>query len=111
MERGPFWRAGLLPESPWEAHPVTIIANLGEPIGESRLIMLDPGQADLRDALLEAAHQAGIMARPAWTPMHRLPMFRDAPRMDLTVAEDVARRVINLPSSASLAPGGGKASA
>ena len=37
MERGPFWRAGLLPESPWEAHPVTIIANLGEPIGESRL--------------------------------------------------------------------------
>ena len=37
MERGPFWRAGLLPESPWEAHPVTIIANLGEPIGESRM--------------------------------------------------------------------------
>ena len=37
MERGPFWRAGLLPESPWEAHPVTIIANLGEPIGESRV--------------------------------------------------------------------------
>ena len=37
MERGPFWRAGLLPESPWEAHPVTIIANLGEPIGESRI--------------------------------------------------------------------------
>ena len=40
MERGPFWRAGLLPESPWEAHPVTIIANLGEPIGESRLVQL-----------------------------------------------------------------------
>ena len=37
MERGPFWRAGLLPEAPWEAHPVTIIANLGEPIGESRV--------------------------------------------------------------------------
>ena len=37
MERGPFWRAGLLPGSPWEAHPVTIIANLGEPIGEFRL--------------------------------------------------------------------------
>ena len=37
MERGSFWRAGLLPESPWEAHPVTIIANLGEPIGESRM--------------------------------------------------------------------------
>ena len=42
MERGPFWRAGLLPESTWEAHPVTIIANLGEPIGESRL-MIDEG--------------------------------------------------------------------
>ena len=42
MERGPFWRAGLLPESPWEAHPVTIIANLGEPIGESRMNNLGP---------------------------------------------------------------------
>ena len=42
MERGPFWRAGLLPESPWEAHPVTIIANLGEPIGESRLMEQPP---------------------------------------------------------------------
>ncbi len=43
MERGPFWRAGLLPESPWEAHPVTIIANLGEPIGESRLMQAAVG--------------------------------------------------------------------
>ena len=43
MERGPFWRAGLLPESPWEAHPVTIIANLGEPIGESRINGRDKG--------------------------------------------------------------------
>ena len=45
MERGPFWRAGLLPESPWEAHPVTIIANLGEPIGESRLRYFHSGLA------------------------------------------------------------------
>ena len=51
MERGPFWRAGLLPESPWEAHPVTIIANLGEPIGESRL----RDAKALLDELAEAA--------------------------------------------------------
>jgi perosamine synthetase len=34
--------------------------------------------------------------------MHHLPMFRDCPRMDLSAAEDLESRVVNLPSSASL---------
>ena len=29
-------RAGLRLDSPWEAHPSTITANLGEPFGEFR---------------------------------------------------------------------------
>jgi perosamine synthetase len=32
-----------------------------------------------------------------------LPMYRDCPRMDLSTAESLARRIINLPSSARLA--------
>jgi perosamine synthetase len=56
-----------------------------------------------RDALLGAFNDAGIMARPAWTLMHRLPMFADCPRMDLPTAESIERRLINIPSSASLA--------
>lgn len=55
-----------------------------------------------RDALLAGLNDAGYMARPAWTLMHRLPMYAQCPRMDLSVAEDIERRLINLPSSAGL---------
>lgn len=69
-------------------------------------ILLAPRQAAesaARDALLGALNEAGIMARPAWTLMHRLPMYSACPRMELRVAEDVERRLVNLPSSAGLA--------
>jgi perosamine synthetase len=55
-----------------------------------------------RDALLAALNAEGIMARPAWSLMHRLPMFADCPRMDLPVAESLECRIVNLPSSVSL---------
>lgn len=65
-------------------------------------LILDEDCADRRDEILEAAALAGIAARPAWTLMHRLPMFADCPRMELAVAESLERRLINLPSSAVL---------
>jgi len=65
-------------------------------------ILLEEG-GGARDALLEACHAAQIHARPLWTPMHRLPMFRDCPCDDLSVAESVEQRLVNLPSSAALA--------
>ena len=54
-----------------------------------------------RDALLEATNAEGIMTRPAWNLMHRLPMYQDCPRMDLSVAESLEKRIVNIPSSAS----------
>ena len=68
------------------------------------LLLLDPSRADQRDALLALCHERGLEARPAWTPMHRLAMYKDAPRMDISVAEDLNRRLINVPSSVRLAP-------
>lgn len=68
-------------------------------------IMIRPELTDdftARDALLAAANDAGIMARPAWTLMHRLPMYAECPRMDLSVAESIERRLVNIPSSACL---------
>ncbi|HVV80402.1 MAG TPA: LegC family aminotransferase [Pseudolabrys sp.] len=55
-----------------------------------------------RDAVLKETHAAGLLTRPLWTPMHRLAMFESCPRDDLTVSESVARRLVNLPSSAVL---------
>ncbi|NMM45584.1 LegC family aminotransferase [Rhodospirillaceae bacterium KN72] len=56
-----------------------------------------------RDAVLTATNDAGFMTRPCWTPMHRLPMFADCPRDDLSVVEDAVARIVNLPSSPKLA--------
>ena len=66
-------------------------------------IELDEGLAGDRDAILAALDDEGIQARPIWRPMHQLSMYQSCPRADLPVTERLARRIINLPSSASLA--------
>jgi perosamine synthetase len=65
-------------------------------------ILLDEAHSGLRDDVLAALNDAGFGARPVWTLMHRLPMFAASPRGDLRVAESIERRLINLPSSASI---------
>lgn len=65
-------------------------------------ILLDEAHSERRDDVLAALNAAGFGARPAWTLMHRLPMFAASPRGDLSVAESIERRLINLPSSASI---------
>lgn len=42
------------------------------------------------------------MTRPLWTAMHRLPMFENCPRTDMSVAESLEKRVINIPSGAGI---------
>ncbi len=65
-------------------------------------LLIDPAYADARDAFLTRLNAAGLMSRPVWTLMHRLPMYAECPRAPLPVAEDLERRLINLPSSAKL---------
>ena len=65
-------------------------------------LLLDERSVAVRDALLGAAHAEGLLLRPAWEPLHRLPMYRDCPRDGLSVTEDLAARLVNLPSSAFL---------
>ena len=67
-------------------------------------LLLDESVADQRDAVLSATNDAGLMTRPAWTLMHRLPMYCKAPRAPLPVAESLERRLINIPSSSGLIP-------
>ncbi|MEW6728055.1 MAG: LegC family aminotransferase [Pseudomonadota bacterium] len=58
-----------------------------------------------RDAFLAATNAAGVMTRPLWTPMHRLPMYAHAQRGPLLVTERLAATVVNIPSSARGAGG------
>lgn len=66
-------------------------------------LVLDDGLQTARDELLTALNDAGYMSRPIWTLMHRLPMYSACPRDDLSVAESLEARVINIPSSPRLA--------
>ena len=65
-------------------------------------LILSEENAPLRDAVLEETNRQGIQTRPAWTLMSGLPMFRNCPQMDLSTAESLERRIINIPSSAKL---------
>ncbi|MDB3964652.1 LegC family aminotransferase [Amylibacter sp.] len=52
-----------------------------------------------RDALIKETNANGIMTRPIWKLMHRLPMFKGAFRGSLESSEYFESRVINIPSS------------
>jgi len=52
-----------------------------------------------REALLKATNDAGVMTRPIWALMNRLPLYANAPRGPLDNAEWLEARVVNLPSS------------
>jgi perosamine synthetase len=65
-------------------------------------ILLDEKYQSERDGLLEFLNQEKIGARPVWELMHTLPMYQQSPRMNLSVAESLAARLINIPSSVVL---------
>jgi perosamine synthetase len=65
-------------------------------------IILDETMIGERDILLERTNNEGVMTRPVWSLMHHLAMYKDCPRMDLSVAESLSARVINIPSSVHL---------
>lgn len=65
-------------------------------------VRLNEPNTPARDALLASAIDAGYQCRPAWTLLHKLPMYANAPRAELSVAAAVEASLINIPSSARL---------
>jgi pyridoxal phosphate-dependent aminotransferase EpsN len=57
-----------------------------------------------RDAILDALAREDIEGRPVWKPMHLQPFYSECEAVGGSVAEDLFRRGICLPSSSSLAP-------
>ncbi len=55
---------------------------------------------DQRDELLEYSNKNGVMTRPIWELMNRLPMFQDCQTDGLENSIWFADRVVNIPSSA-----------
>lgn len=63
--------------------------------------LLAPGATLNRDEVMERLLNVGIETRPFFYPMHTLPMYRE-PSSAFPVAESLAARGFNLPSSALL---------
>jgi perosamine synthetase len=53
-----------------------------------------------RDLLLEKTNAVGIMTRPIWQLMYRLPMYANCQKDEQVNAEYLEERIINMPSSA-----------
>ena len=66
-------------------------------------LILTQEDALQRDAILEISNDSGVMTRPTWTLLHKLPPYLNSPRAPLPVSESLEMRIINLPSSAGLA--------
>ena len=54
---------------------------------------------ELREHILQETNAAGVMTRPIWKLMHRLPMFENAMCGDLTQSEFIEAHLVNLPST------------
>lgn len=65
-------------------------------------VLIDEAYSSKRDELLTVFNDNNVMARPVWNLMYTMPMFEKCPRMDCNIAESIARRLINIPSSVNL---------
>jgi perosamine synthetase len=54
---------------------------------------------ETRDDFLRVTNEAGVMTRPAWTLLNRLPMFADCYTDGLENSGWLAERLVNIPSS------------
>ena len=55
-----------------------------------------------RDLFLTETNQNGVMTRPIWQLMYRLPEFKDCQKDNQKNAEFLEQRIVNIPSSAIL---------
>jgi perosamine synthetase len=54
-----------------------------------------------RDEFLKVTNDNGVMTRPIWQLMHKLPMYSDCQRDDQLNAELLENTIVNIPSSAT----------
>ncbi len=63
------------------------------------LMTLELENKSQRDEFLKYTNDAGVMTRPIWTLMHKLPMFETCQRDEQVNAEILEQCIVNIPSS------------
>lgn len=64
------------------------------------LISVQLENREERDAFLKGTNERGVMSRPIWQLMYRLPMYANCQRDAQINAEFLEERIVNIPSSA-----------
>jgi perosamine synthetase len=64
--------------------------------------ILNKPNRQLLQSMIETANENEYGVRGLWTPLHKLPMYQNCPKMDLSQTMDLFDSVIALPSSADL---------
>ncbi len=65
-------------------------------------IILENGYENELEDILEKTNKNNIMTRPTWDLIHQTKMYHQCPKSPLPVSESLAKRIINIPSSAFL---------
>jgi perosamine synthetase len=65
-------------------------------------IRLSCSTIEVRDALLRASNDVGVMTRPCWTPLNRLPMYQDCPHSALNTTDTLFEQLVNIPSGVAV---------
>ena len=65
-------------------------------------IVLEEENIDVRNYVIEQAHQQGLFMRPIWNSLNSLPAFVSCPSMELDTTHSLINRSINIPSSCYL---------
>ena len=65
-------------------------------------IILENGYENELEDILEKTNKNNIMTRPTWNLIHQSKMYHECPKSPLPVAESLAKRIINIPSSSFL---------
>jgi perosamine synthetase len=53
---------------------------------------------DIND-VLNYLNNNGIISRPVWTPIHKLSMYINCPKADLSITESLKNKLLNIPST------------
>jgi perosamine synthetase len=65
-------------------------------------LVLDKNESVRRNLILESTNNNRIMTRPVWVLLNELTPFKDFPCMELSTANSLSSRIINIPSSPGL---------
>jgi len=63
------------------------------------LMCVELGDRTERDNFLKVTNESGVMTRPIWTLMYRLPMYEACQRDEQRNAQFLEERIVNIPSS------------